>query len=502
MAALSPLLVLVLLPHTHAATGDTKTWDLWSSDPDSYPFGSRQQRYHLEGRIRFAAVKGDIIGFQEVLDKGKLMDPPLDINGRDKDGRSALHFLAQDGWGGDLMEANGTRIKPPADDPYLFGNPNFRWGVEEYKHTFLYQAFQLTKNYPEEIPEGVQDDYVFQLDWCNQPENTCPMLLNLDARDLGGTTAVMEAAIHNNPLTARTLIAMSAANGAPGGGLSPTGANTWETDEFCRNRPLNIEWGIGWGMYNWISLNGRDTVLSEVALDTADEFLNEALALVRDEPKGGLTNLDYAVMFNRSDIVNFLLSQQPGLLTAESNWGERPIHKAGYMGHAEVAKVLLKGPGDCGLLETLSLADESAVLLAAMGGHIKILEYFRATCPAQFTALSVQPATIAWQAQNPCDLITYSITKAREWCGDEMGCPGYYRWTCSNDRMQSCLYQEDCQRGDKTATCDEPPTKDQLPFSELVHHWKSCVIVCPPARRLTACGPSFDGSTYDGFNGL
>jgi len=497
-------LALLLLPlAVECGTGDTSIWDVWSSSPDEYAFNSQQQRNQLEGRLRFAALKGDIEGWEAVLARGKLLIPPLNINAGDlTNDRSALHFIAQEGYGGDMMD-NSTRVWPPADDKGLFGDPSFTWGFEEYSQTFLYKAYVASTQYPEGIPEGAPDGYVFDLDWCNEQGNTCPMLLDLDARDKAGTHALMEAAIHNNPLTLRTLIEMSAGADAPPGGLNPTGTRAWEQDEFVRNINLDIEWGIGWALYNWISLNARDWVGSEVAMDNADQFLRDAMSAVADNPKLGLTVLDYAVLWDRAAIVRFLVSRQPGLVTAESNWGERPIHKAGFMGHVDVAKELIKSAADCGLLEAQAMGLETPVMLASLGGHIEILEYFKATCPGQFNSLIVQSASteLAWQSQNPCDLATYSISKAREWCGDDYGCPGYYRWRCSNDHMKPCIYKEDCMRGDEEGTCDESPQRDGMPFDDLNHWWQTCVVICPAPRRVTACGASFDGSSYDGFSG-
>eukprot|EP00282_Hemiselmis_andersenii_P009418 CAMPEP_0114141156 /NCGR_PEP_ID=MMETSP0043_2-20121206/17762_1 /TAXON_ID=464988 /ORGANISM="Hemiselmis andersenii, Strain CCMP644" /LENGTH=67 /DNA_ID=CAMNT_0001235287 /DNA_START=206 /DNA_END=409 /DNA_ORIENTATION=- len=67
--------------------------------------------------------------------------------------------------------------------------------------------------------------------------------------------------------------------------------------------------------------------------------------------------------------------------------------------------------------------------------------------------------------------------------------------------MKECNHHHDCQRGDKSATCLEPPLREEMPLSDLISHWQSCVAVCPAARRQSACGPSFDGSSYDGFSG-
>jgi len=565
---LTTALGLVLLPPAvEGGTGDTSIWDVWSSDPDEYEFNSQQQRYQYEGRLRFAALKGDIEGFAQVLEKGKALDPPLNINTGDPlNGRSALHFAAQEGYGGDLYELNSTRRYPPEDNVGLFGDPSFQWGEQEYSHTFLFQAYMLTTQYPEGLPPGASLPYVFNLPWCNEPGNTCPMTLDMDARDNAGNNAIMEALVHNNPLTVRTLVEVSSGASAPPGGLTPSGGRAYEQDEFVRNEQLDIEWGIGWAMMNWISLNGRDWALSEIAMDNADQYLRDAMQAVADNPKLGLTVLDYAVLWDRSDMVRFLLSRQSGLLTAESNWGERPIHKAAFQGHTDVVRLLVKvpwslfsasfscfprlfhvfriffmfsasfscfprlfapprlvsragpgvraadlaplphppqGPADCQIVEATSMGLETPVLLASVGGHITTLEYLRATCPAQFAQQAAQPASteLAWQSQNPCDIAVYSISKAREWCGDEIGCPGYYRWRCSNDRMKECNHHHDCQRGDKSATCLEPPLREEMPLSDLISHWQSCVAVCPAARRQSACGPSFDGSSYDGFSG-
>lgn len=71
-------------------------------------------------------------------------------------------------------------------------------------------------------------------------------------------------------------------------------------------------------------------------------------------------------------------------------------------------------------------------------------------------------ATLTWRSQIPCDTSVYTVAKAREYCGSTEngaagGCPGWYRWRCSNDRNKSCQFHEDCsENGDKGAVSIPP----------------------------------------------
>lgn len=44
--------LLACLGVVSAGLNDTKIWDVWSSSPDAWPMGSRQQRLQLEGKLR------------------------------------------------------------------------------------------------------------------------------------------------------------------------------------------------------------------------------------------------------------------------------------------------------------------------------------------------------------------------------------------------------------------------------------------------------------------
>jgi hypothetical protein len=234
------LALLAGLGIASAGYGDTKIWDVWSTSPDKYPQGSQQQRYQLEGKLRFAARKGDIQGWLGVLARGRFMVPPLDLNARDKDNRTALHFAAMSGWGGDLEQVNSSRIRNPQ-----YANASFPWTENEYKWTFIYMAYKASLEYPDfkpaDAPEGVP--YQYDIPWCNIEGNVCPQPLDMDVRDKVGASPLHEAVIKDNILTLRMMVDMHETGIAPAGGLVPTGAHP-QDDEFVRNIAMREEWQV------------------------------------------------------------------------------------------------------------------------------------------------------------------------------------------------------------------------------------------------------------------
>jgi hypothetical protein len=245
------------------------------------------------------------------------------------------------------------------------------------------------------------------------------------------------------------------------------------------------------------------------------------LDVVKINKGKGMTVFDYAVLWQRAGIVEWMLTKNRRYLDATSNWGEYPIHKAAYRGFLDIIKIFIPTGAECEMLNRRSLGEEHPVLIASLGGYIEVLEYLQETCPVQFERLLRTPAssTLTWRSKIPCDTSEYTVAKAREWCGslepgDKGGCPGYFRYRCSTDSNIPCEFDDDCRDwGDKQATCDEfyaPPNNHEytnsqahlMPFENLNHHWKTCVLVCPASRRQTACGPTFDGTSYLGFNGL
>ena len=233
------LSLLVSLGIASAGYGDTKIWDVWSTSPDHYPQGSQQQRYQLEGKLRFAARKGDIQGWLGVLARGRFMVPPLDLNARDKDNRTALHFAAMSGWGGDLEQVNSSRIRNPQ-----YANASFPWTENEYKWTFIYMAYKASLEYPDFKPaDAPAGPYQYDIPWCNIEGNVCPQPLDMDVRDKVGASPLHEAVIKDNILTLRMMVDMHETGIAPAGGLVPTGAHP-QDDEFVRNIAMREEWQV------------------------------------------------------------------------------------------------------------------------------------------------------------------------------------------------------------------------------------------------------------------
>lgn len=62
----------------------------------------------------------------------------LDINGLDKDNRTALHWAAISGYGGDLEQVNSTRIRNPQ-----YANASFTWTEAVWAHPPLSEETPL-----------------------------------------------------------------------------------------------------------------------------------------------------------------------------------------------------------------------------------------------------------------------------------------------------------------------------------------------------------------------